>query len=170
MGWKTLQFHLLTYWLNIKNKIIMNNKLQKLLTIVTAIIGLIGFYYFARIMMVGDESLENDPEVQASILDPFITFSTTLLIAITALAVVFSLLNLFKNPKVLKRSLLGLGVLAVLLAIAYSMASDAAVSDSLGKVLEDGEAGSVSKWVSTLINYSFILGAIGLVFFLLDFF
>ena len=78
----------------------MNNKLQKLLTIVTAIIGFIGFYYFARIMMVGDESLENDPEVQASILDPFITFSTTLLIAITALAVVFSVLNLFKNPKV----------------------------------------------------------------------
>ena len=147
----------------------MNSKLQRILTIVTGIIGLIGFYYFVRIVMVGDESLETDPELQGNILDPFITFATTLLIAISALAVLFSLLNLFKNPKVLKRSLMGVAVLAVLLIVAYMMASDAAVLDSLGKVLEDGEAGSVSKWVSTLINYSFILGAIGLVFFLLDF-
>jgi hypothetical protein len=148
----------------------MNNKLQKILTIVTGVIGLIGFFYFVRIVMVGDESIENDPELQGSILSPFITFSTTLLIAISVLTVLFSLVNLFKNPKALKRSLLGVAVLAVFLAIAYFMASDAAVSDSLGKVLKGGEAGSVSKWVSTLINYSFILGAIGLVFFLLDFF
>jgi len=109
------------------------------------------------------------PKYQGSILSPFITFSTTLLIAITALTVAFSILNIFKNPKVLKRSLIGLAGLAVLLAIAYSMASDAEVVDTLGKVLENGEAGSVSKWVSTLINYSFILGAIGLAIVGLDF-
>jgi hypothetical protein len=148
----------------------MNNKLAKILTIVTGVIGLIGFYYFVMIASTGDEAIENDPELQGSILDPFITFSTTLLIAVAVLTVLFSLFNLFKNPKALKRSLLGVAVLAVILAVAYSMASDAEVLDSLGKVLKDGEAGSVSKWVSTLINFSFILGAIGLVFFLLDFF
>ena len=148
----------------------MNSKLSKILTIVTGVIGLIGFFYFVRIVMVGDESIENDAELQGSILSPFITFATSLLIAIAALTVVFSLLNLFKNPQVLKRSLLGVGVLAVLLIIAYSMSSGEAVTDVMGKVLKDGEAGSVSKWVSTLINYSFILGAIGLAFFLLDFF
>ena len=147
-----------------------NSKLSKILTIVTGVIGLIGFYYFVRIVMVGDESIENDVELQGSILSPFITFATVLLLAIAGLSVLFSLLNLFKNPKVLKRSLLGVGVLAILMVIAYTMASDAAVLDSLGKVLENGEAGSVSKWVSTLINYSFILGSIGFVFFLIDFF
>ena len=147
-----------------------NRKLSKLLTIGTGIIGLIGFYYFIRIVMVGDESIENDVELQGSILGPFINFATYLLIGISVLAVIFSLLNLFKNPQVLKRSLLGVAVLTVLLVIAYTMASGEAVTDVLGKVLENGEAGSVSKWVSTLINYSFILGAIGLVFFLLDFF
>jgi hypothetical protein len=53
--------------------------------------------------------------------------------------------------------------------LAYAFASDEAVTDAMGKVLPDGEAGTVSQWVSTLINYSFILGAIGLGFFLYDF-
>ncbi len=147
-----------------------SSKLSKILTIVTGVIGLIGFFYFARIMMVGSESIENDVELQGSILSPFISFATSLLIAIAALSVIFSLLNLIKNPEALKRSLMGLGLLTVLLIIAYSMSSGEAVTDVMGKVLKDGEAGSVSKWVSTLINYSFILGAIGLAFFLLDFF
>ena len=51
----------------------------------------------------------------------------------------------------------------------YSFASDAAVTDTVGRVLEDGEAGPVSKWVSTGINFSGILGVIGLAFFLVDF-
>jgi hypothetical protein len=74
-----------------------------------------------------------------------------------------------KNPEILKRTLIGVAFLAVLLAIAYSMASDAAVTDSVGNIIKDGEAGAISKWVSTLINFSFYLGIIGLVMFLLDF-
>jgi len=79
------------------------------------------------------------------------------------------MLNLFKHPQVLKRSLIGVGALAVILIIAYIGASDAAVTNSMGDVLKDGEAGTVSKWVSTLISFSFYLGAIGLLFFFVDF-
>ena len=57
----------------------------------------------------------------------------------------------------------------LLLIVSYALASDGAVTDGIGKILPEGEAGSVSKWVSTLINYSFILGAIGLVFVAIDF-
>lgn len=119
--------------------------------------------------MVGDDVLENDVDLQNSILSPFVSFSLYLLIAVTGMAVVFSMLNLFKNPQVLKRTLIGVGALVILLVVAYSISPDGAVTDGMGNVLPDGEAGSVSKWVSTLINYSFILGAIGLVFFLVDF-
>ena len=100
---------------------------------------------------------------------PFITFSIITLVATAGIAVIYSMLNLFKHPDVLKRTLMGVGVLAVLLVLSYVFASGDAVTDQMGKILPDGEAGSVSKWVSTLINYSFILGAIGLVFFLVDF-
>ncbi len=147
----------------------MSQKLSKILTLVAGLIGLIAFYFFIRIVMVGDDTLENDAAAQASIISPFISFAKFVLIATGLIAVVFSLVNLVKHPEVLKRSLLGVGALLVLLIIAYFMASDAAVTDSIGRVLEDGEAGSISKWVSTGINFSAILGVIGLAFFVFDF-
>ena len=147
----------------------MNKKLSGILTIVSAVIGFIAFYFFIRIVMVGDDTIENDAAAQASIVSPFISFATFVLYATAIITVVFSVINLVKNPHVLKTSLIGIGAMAVILVVAYSLASDAEVTDGVGKVLEFGEQGSISKWVSTLINYSFILGAIGLVFVLLDF-
>jgi len=147
----------------------MNKKFSKILTLVAGLIGLIAFYFFIRIVMVGDDIIETDADVQASIVSPFINFAKFVLIATGVIAVVFSMLNLLKQPQVLKRTLLGIVALAVILVIAYSVSSDAAVLDVSGRVLEDGEAGSISKWVSTGINFSAILGVIGLGFFVVDF-
>jgi magnesium-transporting ATPase (P-type) len=147
----------------------MNKKLSKILTIIAGVIGLIGFYYFIRIVMAGDDVIKTDAALQNSVLSPFIYYSVVLLVIVTGISVIFSILNLLKNPEILKRTLIGVAFLAVLLAIAYSMASDAAVTDSVGNIIKDGEAGAISKWVSTLINFSFYLGIIGLVMFLLDF-
>ena len=147
----------------------MIKKFSKILTLVAGLIGLIAFYFFIRIVMVGDDIIETDADVQASIVSPFINFAKFVLIATGVIAVVFSILNLVKHPQVLKRTLLGVAALVVILVIAYSVSSDAAVLDVSGRVLEDGEAGSVSKWVSTGINFSAILGVIGLGFFVVDF-
>ena len=147
----------------------MSKKFSKILTLVTGLIGLIAFYFFVRILMVGDDVLETDADAQASIISPFISFANFVLIATGVIAVVFSLVNLVKHPQVLKRSLIGVGAMLVLLLLAYITASDAAVTDTVGRILEGGEAGSVSKWVSTGINFSAILGAVGLAFFLFDF-
>ncbi|MBK5208613.1 MAG: hypothetical protein JJE44_03795 [Flavobacteriaceae bacterium] len=147
----------------------MDDKKSKILTYVTGIIGLIGFYFFVRIVMEGDDPIIESADLQASILSPFIWFAIYLLGATAAISVIFSLLNMAKHPEMLKRTLLGVGVMVVLLVVAYVFATDEAVTDGMGKVIKDGEAGSVSKWVSALINYSFILGAIGLGFFLFDF-
>lgn len=147
----------------------MNTKTSKILTFVTGFIGLVGFYFFIRIVMEGDDAIKEDGALQASILSPFISFSIFLLIATALISVIFSLLNLTKHPEVLKRTLLGVGAMGLLLVLAYVFATDEATTDAMGKIILDGEAGSVSKWVSTLINYSFILGAIGLGFFLFDF-
>lgn len=141
----------------------MNKKLSTILTIIAGVIGLVGFYFFVRVVMEGDDAIIESADLQSSIVSPFISFATFVLYATGVVVVVFSVLNLIKHPEVLKRSIVGLAIMGVLLAVAYAFASDAAVTDGLGSVLEDGEAGSVSKWVSTLINYSFILGAIGLV-------
>ena len=146
----------------------MNKKLSKILTLVAGLIGLIGFFFFVRILMEGDDAIKVDADLQNSILSPFISFSIFLLIVTAVIAVAFSAVNLVKHPTVLKRTLMGLGVMAVFLVIAYTLADDGAVM-SLGKVLKDGEAGSVSKWVSTGINFSAILGIIGFGAFFVDF-
>ncbi|MDV7186172.1 hypothetical protein R3X25_02670 [Lutibacter sp. TH_r2] len=147
----------------------MSKNLSRILTLVTGVIGLIGFFFFIRVMMAGDEAIENDAAVQASIVSPFVTFARLLLIFTAGIAVLFSIWNLIKQPQVLKRSLIAVGLLAVVLAVSYVLASDAQVTDTVGRVLEGGEAGAVSKWVSTGINFSAILGGVGLLFFVLDF-
>lgn len=149
----------------------MNKKIAKILTLVAGLIGLIGFVFFIRIVAEGDDAIEAmlADGTTDSFVAPFISFAVIVLIITIVIAVLFSAVNLVKHPQVLKRSLMGIGVLAVFLVIAYSFASDAAVLDVMGNVLEDGEAGSVSKWVSTGINFSVILGTIGFGAFLFDF-
>jgi hypothetical protein len=147
----------------------MNKNLSKILTLVAGLIGAIGFVFFIRVIMAGDESIENDAAVQASVVSPFVLFAEIVLVVTAVVAVIFSVVNLLKNPQVLKRSLIAVGLLAVFLVVAYSISSDAAVTDSVGNILEEGEAGSVSKWVSTGINFSAILGIIGFGAFFVDF-
>lgn len=144
------------------------NKLSKLLTGFVALIGLIGAVLFIRVVMAGDESIETDAAVQESVVNPIVTFSTILLYISVIVTVVMSLLGLFKNPAALKKTLIGLLVLAAVLAVSYFAASDAAVYDSQGVLLKDGEAGATSKWVGTGIIYSLILGAVAAMFFVFD--
>ena len=113
----------------------MNQKLSKILTLAVGLIGLIGFVFFARIVIAGDESIKlmlADATISDSHVAPFISFAVILLYVTGIIAVVFSILNLVKHPDVLKRTLMGVGILLVLLVVSYSFADDGAVM-SMGK-------------------------------------
>ena len=140
----------------------MNSSLSKILSVVSGVIGIVAVYFLIRIIMEGDDPITESVDLQNSLVSPYITFATYVLIITAIIAVVFSLINLIKHPKLLVRSLISLGILAVLLVISYSMASDAAVLDVSGNVLKEGAAGPVSKWVSTGIWFSVILGGIAI--------
>jgi glucan phosphoethanolaminetransferase (alkaline phosphatase superfamily) len=147
----------------------MNDKISKILSIITGVIGLIAVYFLIRIIMAGDDVVKESVDLQSSLVSPYITFAVVVLIITAVLAVVFSLWNLVKHPKLLKKTLISLAALVVVLVFSYMIASDAEVTNVSGNVLEDGEKGSISKWVSTGIWYSLILGAVGLGFFIWDF-
>ena len=147
----------------------MNSKVSKILSLVSGFIGLIAIYFLTRIIMEGDDAVKESLELQNSLVSPFVSFAKVILIITTIIAVVFSLWNLIKHPKLLKKTLASVGILAVLLIFAYAISSDAAVTNMSGNIIKDGEAGSTSKWVSTGIWYSMVLGGIGLGFFLWDF-
>ncbi len=150
----------------------MNSKLSKILSLVAGAIGIIAVYFLIRIIMEGDDAFDavnpDAASLQGSIISPYISFALALLYITAGLAVVFSLWNLIRHPKMLKKALLSVGVLAVLLIVAYFLSPDNAVTDATGtKILV--EQGSISKWSSTGIWYAVILGGIGLAFFLVDF-
>jgi uncharacterized membrane protein len=147
----------------------MKGNLSKILSILIAVIAVIGAFLFIRIFMEDPAAIESDMEVQNSVISPIIVFSTSLLYLAIGIAVLMSLVNLVKNPDNLKKTLLGLVVLGVILVLAYFTGDSDVVTDTQGKVLEGGEAGSsVNQWVSTGIWYSMFLGIIAGAFFVLD--
>ena len=139
----------------------MTSKFYKIAKIGAAALGVIGIILLVRVLMAGD-AVETDAATQASVVDPFVTF-TFIMLGLTAIfAVGFSLWSLVQNPAALKKALITLAGLAVLFAIAYMLADDGEITNKFGQVLEDGEAGPISKNSGALIKYTYFLGFIGL--------
>jgi len=145
------------------------NNIVKIISWVAGAIGVVAVYFLVRLIVAGDDAVISSPDLQNSVVSPYLTFARIILIIATVLAVGFSIWNMILHPKLLKRTLLTIGALAVVLVIAYMLADDGAVTDMYGNVIKDGEAGSTSKWVSTGIWYTFILFLVGFVLFLLGF-
>ncbi|MBJ2176404.1 hypothetical protein JBL43_19285 [Aureibaculum sp. A20] len=145
---------------------------SKIVTIIAAVLGLIGVFFLVRIIMAGDEAIETDAALQGSIVDPMITFSTLLLYAAAIITLVFSVVNLVKHPESLKKTLITFGIFVGLFLIAYFTAGDDLATNAQGKAVEikdmsdkilTGDAAhALTKKVTGLINFTGILGLIGL--------
>jgi hypothetical protein len=140
-------------------------KNTKILNIGVAVVMLLGLVFWIRTGMNGDD-LKGNADLQVSVLDPFYYLTVLLLIISAGAAVIFSVMNLVKHPTLLKRSLMGLGAMAVILLVSYLMSTGNVVLSLKGDELASA---NVSKWVSTGIWYSILLGAVGLLFFVYDF-
>lgn len=142
----------------------MKGNLSRILTIIIAVVALIG-----AILFIGVMSAVEDQEALSSSVGRIVMFSQMLLYVAIGVTLVLSLWGLLKNPAALKKALLGVGVLAVLLIVSYFLGDSEAVVDAQNEVLLYGEAGASSnKWTSTGIWFSLILGLIGTVFFVSD--
>jgi hypothetical protein len=143
----------------------MKYNLSKILSIFIAIIAVIGAILFIRIYMTDAD----DAQALSNSVGSIVTFSTILLYFAIGATLVLSLIGLFRNPDNLKKTLLGLAILAVVLLLAYFKADSNAVLDTQGEILKGGEAGtSLNKWVGTGIWYSIALGFVASLFFVYD--
>ncbi|RPD95827.1 hypothetical protein EGM88_11440 [Aureibaculum marinum] len=146
---------------------------SKIVTIVTAVLGLVGVFFLVRIIMAGDDAIETDAALQGNIVDPLIGFATYLLIATAILAIGFSIWNMLRHPESLKKTLITFGIFIGLFLIAYFTASDELATDAQGnaivikdmsdKILTGDAAHALTKKVTGLINFTGILGLIGLI-------
>ena len=144
-------------------------KSNKILNILIAVIAIVGGFLFVRIFMEDADALKIDGDLQNKVISPIIYFSTFLFYAAVVIAIGLSLWSMIRNPENLKKTLLGIAVLGVVLAIAYFMADDNAVLDTTGAILKGGEAGTTTnKWVGARIYYSIILGLVASAFFVID--
>ncbi len=146
-----------------------DDKLSKYLSILIAVLAVIGGVFFIRLFMAG-EAVETDVAVQNSVVSPLISFSQYLLYAAIAVALIASLLGMVKNPENLKKTILSLVFLGVLLTISYFTADSNAVTDAQGEILKDGgqEGSPINQWVGTGIWFSVILGGIASIGFVVD--
>jgi len=146
-----------------------DNKISKIITYVVTLLALIGIILLVRVLMAGEEAVENDVDVANKVVSPLVYFSQYLLYFAIGITLVLSLVGLFKNPESLKKTLLGLGVLGLLFVGAYSFSDSNIVLDNADIVLPGGEEGSsINRLVGTGIWFSVILGFIGLGFFVYD--
>lgn len=144
-------------------------KSNKILSIIIAVVALVGAFLFIRIFMEDGEAIETDVNLQNKVISPIIYYSTFLLIATVVITIALSLWSLIRNPENLKKTLMGLAVLGVLLVISYGLSDSDAVINAAGGISDGGEAGSsTNKWVGTGIWYSLILGGIASLFFVYD--
>ena len=137
-------------------------KSNLLLKIVVAVIFILAIVGMVMVATAGEDS---SPEM-ASAANFVVTLAIGLLIVAAVLAIVVSLFSLLKNPAGLKKTLLGLTIFGVLFVVSYFVAQDNVVTSAIGEKILD--AGSTSKWSGTGLIFSYILLAIGGVFFVVD--
>jgi hypothetical protein len=145
-------------------------KSNKILNILIAAIAIIGGFLFIRIFMEDAQAIvDNVDNLQNTVVSPLISYSYYLFLATVVITIGLSLWSLIRNPENLKKTLGGLAVLAVLLAVAYFLSDSDAVYNTAGIIEPGGEEGSsINHWVGTGIWYSIILGAIASLFFVWD--
>lgn len=140
-------------------------KNTKILNILVGFVMVLSLIFWVRTGLNSDD-LKGDADLQASVLNPFNFLTAILLVVSIGSAIFFSITNLLSQPELLKRSLIGLGFMLVILLVSYLLAPSEVISNLKGEELASS---LVSKWVSTGIWYSLILGAVGILFFVFDF-
>nr|WP_321245373.1 hypothetical protein [uncultured Psychroserpens sp.] len=136
--------------------------IQKIIKIVALVIGLIAVFFLVRIMMLGDEAIENEVTNQA-VLDWFANLAYVVLGIATVSAVVFSLVNLVSHPDKLKKALMSLGVFALVLIVAWFASSGVETELTDGEMLSANGSKLIEAGIKAF--YILILLAAGLMLF-----
>lgn len=136
---------------------------KRILTILVAVIAVIGFALFGMVMSAGEVETK---EMQGAVSN-MVWFSVILLILSIAIAVVASVLGVFKNPGTLKKTIFGVVGLVVVILVSYLVSDASQVFDANGESIAI-KGSSASKYTSAGIWSSLILLVVGGAFFVYD--
>lgn len=128
--------------------------MYKIVKIVLAVLGLIGVIFWFQLP---ETEVPEAEAIQSSAMN-FMFIITYILLAIAVFAsLFFSLINLFANPKSLKKTLLVIGGFLLVVAISYGLASgtDVSIDEMAARGISTSEG--IVKRIGMGLNMFFIL-------------
>jgi hypothetical protein len=128
--------------------------MEKIVKISVAAVSVIATAFMVWLLVEGDQAIIEDTSKQDLIVGNFLNLSYLLMAVATGSAIIFSLLNMSKNPKSLKRALIGVGALVVITLVGYLMADG---SDFVTYNAELGVTESASKWSGAGLNAFYLI-------------
>ena len=135
-------------------------KLQTLIKIICAVLGVVGIIFLFTIVGAGDETIKMAAaEGDYSHVSPMVELARIVLIATLAITLLFSLRTLFSDKKKLKKSLISIGLFGLVVLAGFLM------SEGVETPLKDGEVLSAtgSRWVETGLRVFYLLAIAAIV-------
>ena len=132
-------------------------KIQNIVKIVSAIIGVLGAFFLLRIIGTGDDDIKMAASMgDFGTVSPLVELSRIVLIITIAVTLIFTLRGLFSDTAKLKKAGIAIGLFLVVIFISY------ALSEGVETPLKDGEvlSASGSKWVGAGLYSFYFLAAI----------
>ena len=134
-------------------------KLQNIIKIISAIIGLLAAFFLLRIIGIGDDEIKMAATVgDFGAVSPLVELARIVLIITVSVTLIFTLLGLFSDSAKLKKASISVGLFIVVITISYLL------SDGVETPLKDGEVLSASgaRWVGAGIRTFYILALIAI--------
>lgn len=127
--------------------------LHKILKYLALVIGVLGLILWVRVLMAGDDAIENSADVQASVVSPFLFVAYIVFAIIVLLVLFFVIKGLFSGD--IKRTLIAVGAFILVVVIAYLLTGGTETELSDGTML----SANANHWVGAgLVTFYMLAG------------
>ena len=132
---------------------------QKIIKIVSGILGVLGIIFLFRIISLGDEEIKMAASMgDYGAVSPLVSLSLAIFGIAVVITLVFSIVGLASDSKKLKKALISVGLFAAVVVLGY------ALSTGVETPLKDGEvlSASGSRWVGAGLRVFYMLSIIAI--------
>ena len=134
-------------------------KTVRILRILVFVVGLIGIVFLIRILATGEDAIEASGDLQNSLLSPFLYLTYIVFGVAVVVTLLYTVVNLLKNPRQLRKALMSVGAFAVVVLVGYLIAKGIETPLPDGKTL----SASGSRLVGTGLYTFYFLTVIAIV-------
>jgi len=124
--------------------------MNKILTILKFVIGIIGAIFFVRILLADGDALEVDADLQNSLLSPYILLAYIVLGLTVLVTIIFSIIGVLKGN--VKKTLITIGSFAAIVVITFFASTGKEIQTDEGVI-----SAYASQWISAGLNIFYVL-------------